>query len=80
MTYQSPFHMRLRCLTNKKIQDDSKKRNHVQNLEDKVIKQTTPQTIPNMKNAYLKVQQNDYEPSEDETRYRQFTTSSFVKH
>ena len=80
MTYQSPFHMRLRCLTNKKIQDDSKKRNHIQNLESKVLKQTTHQTTPNMMDAYKQVRQNDYEPSEGEIKYRQMTTSSYIKH
>ena len=80
MSYQSPFHMKMRSLTNQKIKDDSKKQNHIQNLEDKVMQLSTHQTTPNMMDAYKQVRQNDYEPSEGETRYRQFTTSSFVKH
>ena len=56
MSYQSPFHMKMRSLTNQKIKDDSKKRNHAQNLGDKVVKQSSQQTTPNMKDAYLKVQ------------------------
>ena len=80
MSYQSPFHMKMRSITNQKIKDDSKKQNHIQNLEDKVMQLSTHQTTPNMMDAYKQVRQNDYEPSENETRYRQMTTSSYIKH
>jgi len=80
MSYQSPFHMKMRSITNQKIKDDSKKQNHIQNLEDKVMQLSTHQKTPNMMDAYKQVRQNDYEPSENETRYRQMTTSSYIKH
>ena len=72
--------MKMRSITNQKIKDDSKKQNHIQNLEDKVMQLSTHQTTPNMMDAYKQVRQNDYEPSESETRYRQMTTSSYIKH
>jgi len=80
MSYQSPFHMKMRSLTNQKIKDDEKKMHHIQNVENKLMHQTTHQTTPNMMDAYKQVRQNDYEPSENETRYRQMTTSSYIKH
>ena len=80
MTYESPFHMRLRSLTNKKIKDDSKKLHHIQNVEDKLMHQTTHHTTPNMTDAYQKVKQSKHEPSEEEINYRQQNTSSYVPH
>ena len=65
MSYQSPFHMRMRDITNQK---------------DIVMKQTTHQTTPNMMDAYKKVQQSKHEPTLGEVNYRQFTTSSYIKH
>ena len=80
MSYVSPFHQRMRSITKQKIKDYEKTRNLIQNLEDKVMQLSTHQTTPNMMDAYKQVRQNDYEPSESETRYRQMTTSSYIKH
>ena len=80
MTYESPFHMRMRDIYKKKQEDDDKKMHHIKNQEDMVIKQTTHQTTPNMMDAYKKVQQSKHEPTLGEVNYRQFTTSSYIKH
>ena len=80
MTYESPFHMRMRDIYKKKEEDDSKKLHHIKNVEGKLMHQTTHHKTPNMMDAYKKVQQSKHEPTVGEVNYRQFTTSSFVKH
>ena len=80
MSYQSPFHMRMRDITNQKIKDEEKKGHHIKNQEDRVVNQTTNHSIPDMRTAYAKVMNSDYEPNDGEIAYRQFSTSGFVKH
>lgn len=70
----------MRSITNQKIKDEEQVKNHIKNQEDRVVKSTTHNSIPNMKNAYLKVRQSDYEEGEGEVAYRQFSTSGYVKH
>jgi len=70
----------MRDITNQKIKDEEKKGHHIKNQEDIVMKQTTHQTTPNMMDAYKKVQQSKHEPTLGEVNYRQFTTSSYIKH
>ncbi len=72
--------MMMRSITNQKIKDEEQVKNHIKNQEDRVVKSTTHNSIPNMKNAYLKVRQSDYEEGEGEVAYRQFSTSGYVKH
>ena len=80
MGYESPFHMRMRDIYKKKQEEDDKKMHHIQNVEDKLMHQTTQHTTPNMMDAYKQVQQSKHEPSEEEINYRQQNTSGFVAH
>ena len=80
MGYESPYHMKMRSITNQKIKDKEKRMHHIQNVEDKLMHQTTQHTTPNMMDAYKKVQQTDYEPSEEEINYRQQNTSGYIPH
>ena len=80
MSYQSPFHMMMRDMYKKKQVADDKRRHHIQNVEGKLFHQTTHHTTPNMADAYSKVVNSDYEPSEEEINYRQQNTSGFVPH
>ena len=80
MTYESPFHQRLRSITNQKIKDEEKKMHHIQNVENKLMHQTTHHTTPNMNDAYKQVQQSNHKPTTGEINYRQQTASSYIPH
>lgn len=72
--------MMMRSITNQKIKDEQQSKNHIKNQEDRVVKSTTYNAIPNMINAYQKVQQSNHKQSEEEIAYRQFSTSGYVPH
>ncbi len=80
MAYENPFHMVMRTKTNQKIKDEKSKKHYIQNVEDKLIHQTTHHTIPNMMDAYAKVQQTNHQPTTGEINYRQQTASLYIKH
>jgi len=70
----------MRSITNDKIKKEEQSRNHIKNKEERVVRATTHNSIPNMRDAYSKVKNNDYEPTDSEISYRQLSTSGYVKH
>jgi len=80
MSYQNPWHMKMRDIYKKKQEEESKKLHHVKNVEDKLMNQTTYHKAPNMASAYKKVMNSNHKPNNGEIAYRQFTTSGYTPH